>query len=123
MVDEGVYFDVIYNVDAAGDWAPDFDMLIWWTGGTPDPGIPSRHGDQRQHRLLGRHLLGERGLRRLWYEQATTIDREARKAIVWEAQKLVYDESPFIPLAYPRVLQAYRADDWTGWVRSPAAAA
>jgi len=34
-------------------------------------------------------------------------------------QKLVNDESPYITIVDTRVLQAYRADDWTGWVTSP----
>jgi hypothetical protein len=49
------------------------------------------------------------------------MDREARKAIVWQMQKLVNTESPYITIADTRVPQAYRSADWAGWVRSPAA--
>ena len=119
-VDEGIYLDRIYDVNAAGDWAPNFDMLIWWTGGTPDPGFLLGMETSDNIGYWGVTYWADEAYDAMWYEQATTIDREARKAIVWDAQQRVYEESPFIPLAYPRVLQAYRADDWTGWVRSPA---
>ena len=118
-VDEGIYLDRIYNTTKAGDWAPDFDMLTWWTGGTPDPGFLIGMETSDNIGYWGVTYWADKAYDDLWYEQATTIDREARKAIVWQAQQRLYDQTPLIPLAYQRVLQAYRSDDWTGWVRSP----
>ncbi len=120
VVDEGVYFDVIYNVNKANDLAPDFDMLLYWTGSGPDPGMTLAFETSEQIGWWGVAYWGNEEYDRLWDEQSTTLDREARKAIVWEMQKLVNDESPYINLVDTRVLQAYRADDWTGWVTSPA---
>lgn len=120
VVDEGVYFDVIYNADKANDLAPDFDMLLYWTGSGPDPGMTLAFETSEQIGWWGVAYWGNEEYDRLWDEQSTTLDREARKAIVWEMQKLVNDESPYINLVDTRVLQAYRADDWTGWVTSPA---
>ena len=119
-VDEGIYLDRIYNTTKAGDWAPEFDMLTWWTGGTPDPGFLIGMETSDNIGYWGVTYWARRGAYdALWYEQATTIDREARRTCR-QAQQRLYDQTPLIPLAYQRVLQAYRSDDWTGWVRSPA---
>lgn len=119
-VDEGIYLDRIYNTTKGGDWAPDFDMLIWWTGGTPDPGFLIGMETSDNIGYWGVTYWADKQYDDLWYQQATTIDQEPRKALVWQAQQRLYEESPLIPLAYQQVLQAYRSDAWTGWVRSPA---
>ena len=119
VVDEGVYLDTIYNVNEAGDLAPDFDMLLYWTGSGPDPGMTLGFETSDQIGWWSVAYWGSKDYDDLWDEQSTTIDRQARKAIVWEMQKLVNDESPYITIVDTRVLQAYRADDWTGWVTSP----
>jgi peptide/nickel transport system substrate-binding protein len=120
VVDEGIYLDRIYNTDKAGDWAPDFDMLIWWMGGTPDPGFLLGMETSDNIGYWGVTYWADTEYDDLWYQQATTIDRDARKAVVWQAQQRMYMQSPLIPLAYQQVLQAYRSGDWDGWVRSPA---
>ncbi len=121
VVDEAAYFDAIYNTDKSGALAPDFDMMLYWTGSGPDPGMTLSFETSSQIGLWSVSYWGNKEYDRLWDEQSTTIDREARKAIVWQMQQLVNDESPYITVADTRVPQAYRAGDWAGWVRSPAA--
>ena len=120
VVDEGIFLDRIYNVNEAGDYAPDFDMLLFWTGSGPDPGMTLSFDTSQQIGYWGVSYWGNKRYDDLWNSQSTTIDREARKAIVWEMQQLVTEQSPYVTIVNTRLLQAYRADDWTGWVRSPA---
>ena len=56
---------------------------------------------------------------RLYAEQQTTIDPEARKQIIWKMQQIAYDQSPYITLTYPEWLESYNDGQWTGWVRTP----
>ena len=47
------------------------------------------------------------------------MDKEKRKQIVNEMQKMFYDDGGYIILWYQDKLQAYRTDKWTGWVECP----
>ncbi len=60
-----------------------------------------------------------RGVRALVRTTGTaTIDVQERIAIVKQMQQVVYDESPYIPLVYPRDLEAANKGKWAGWVRA-----
>jgi peptide/nickel transport system substrate-binding protein len=118
-VDEGIYLDRIYAVDGDGNLAPDFDMVIWYVGGTPDPGYLVGMETTDNIGYWGVTYWADKDYDGMWYQQATTLDAEARKPIVWDMQKKIYDDSPLISIAYPALLQAYRSDAWTGWIRSP----
>ncbi len=59
------------------------------------------------------------GFDALYEEQRTTMDRDERRQVVFEAQQYVYDQIPGVVLAYPGWLQAYRTDRFTGWVPAP----
>ena len=57
---------------------------------------------------------------KLYQQQQTTIDDQARKELIWKMQQIVYDQSPYVTLTYPEWLEAYDVGQWTGWVKSPA---
>jgi hypothetical protein len=44
---------------------------------------------------------------------------EKRKEIVWRMQEILYDQSPYIVLVYPKTLESYDTARWQGWVKSP----
>lgn len=110
-MDENTMGDIIYEVDA-----PDWDLYVWgWDSEYPDPGY-----------LLGIPLTSQIGMNnelyysnpeydKLYSEQATEMDKEKRKQIVFEMQKMFYDDGGYIILWYQDKLQAYRTDTWTGW--------
>jgi peptide/nickel transport system substrate-binding protein len=56
---------------------------------------------------------------RLYAQQAAAIDPSQRQAILFEMQRLLYQQSPYIILAYPKGLEAVNTSRWTGWVQSP----
>lgn len=56
---------------------------------------------------------------RLYSEQAATLGPSERKSIVEEMQRIVYEQSPYIVIAYPEALEAIDTGRWRGWVQAP----
>jgi len=56
---------------------------------------------------------------RMYEEQQTTIDLDARAEVVKEMQRIVYEDAPYVVLFYDQSLQAYREDRWTGFRIQP----
>lgn len=52
----------------------------------------------------------------LYNKQATTLDPEERKEIVWQMQELVLQDIVYIIPFYQQEVQAYRKDRFRGWV-------
>jgi peptide/nickel transport system substrate-binding protein len=52
----------------------------------------------------------------LYTAQATELDPEARKAIVWQMQEIMMRDLPYIIPYYQQETQAFRKDRFTGWV-------
>ncbi len=52
----------------------------------------------------------------LYKQQATTLDPEKRKEIVWQMQELVLNDLVYIIPYYEQAVQAYRKDRFSGWV-------
>jgi peptide/nickel transport system substrate-binding protein len=55
----------------------------------------------------------------LYLDQQQAVDPEQRKAIIWEMQKLAFEDRPYIVLYYQDLLRAYRSDRFTGFIESP----
>jgi peptide/nickel transport system substrate-binding protein len=55
----------------------------------------------------------------MYEEQRGIFDRDARRDAVFEAERYVYEQVPVVVLAYPKTLQAYRGDRFTGWTPAP----
>lgn len=49
-------------------------------------------------------------------ESASTMDREKRRKLVWEMQKIILEDFPYIPLYNPTLIEAVRKEGFTGWV-------
>ena len=99
-------------------FAPDFDLFIWGWGGDVDPNfiLSIMTTDSIQNWSDCNWSNAEYD--RLFLEQQTTIDVQERIAIVHRMQQIVYDESPYILLVYPKDLLAANKGTWTGWVRA-----
>ncbi|TCN40757.1 peptide/nickel transport system substrate-binding protein [Kribbella orskensis] len=50
----------------------------------------------------------------LYQAQNQAADADSRRKAVLDAQRIVYDELPAVPLLYPKVGAAYRSDRWDG---------
>jgi peptide/nickel transport system substrate-binding protein len=95
----------------------DFDMMLWGWGSDPDPsallyvytseGIPTGSSETG---------YSNPAYDELYTKQQTTLDFEARKGIVWDMQKIVFDDVVYIIPFYEQATQAYRTDRFTGWI-------
>jgi peptide/nickel transport system substrate-binding protein len=95
----------------------DFDIIIWGWGSDPDPGF-----------LLSVHLTdeiptgnSETGYSNpefddLYAQQATALDNERRREIVWDMQEILHQDVAYIIPYYAQATQAYRTDRFAGWI-------
>ena len=95
----------------------DFDVIIWGWGSDPDPGF-----------LLSVHLTdeiptgnSETGYSNpefddLYAQQATALDNERRREIVWDMQEILHQDVAYIIPYYAQATQAYHTDRFAGWI-------
>jgi peptide/nickel transport system substrate-binding protein len=94
----------------------DFDVILWGWGSDPDPGF-----------LLSVMTTGEiptgnsetgysnPAYDDLYVQQQTELDVDERIAMVWEMQRIVFEDVIYIIPFYEQAVQAYRTDRFTGW--------
>jgi peptide/nickel transport system substrate-binding protein len=95
----------------------DYDLIIWEWGSDPDPSF-----------LLSVMLTDEiaSGFNETGYsnpeydqlfaQQATELDDEQRRAVIWRMQDIVQDDVVYIIPFYHKTVQAYRTDTFRGWL-------
>lgn len=106
-IDDGALNDRIFNTH-------DYDMFIWGWGGDVDPGTLLRVLTTGQLGNLNDAYYSNPAYDRLVLEQASKLDYEERKQLVWEAQKILYEDLPYIILFYGTELQLVREDQVSG---------
>ena len=118
LMDEATMNEYLYN-QADGKFVPNMDMYIYnWTGDV-DPMF-----------ILSIFLTDQVGnwsdcawsdpkYDTLYSVQANTIDTTTRKSVIDQMQQILYQQSPYIVLTYPKGLEALNTADWEGWVQSP----
>jgi peptide/nickel transport system substrate-binding protein len=52
-------------------------------------------------------------------QQAAELDFKRRQQLVYQAQKMFYDDVGYVVLFYTDVLEAHRTDTFTGWENVP----
>ncbi|MBX3002067.1 MAG: ABC transporter substrate-binding protein [Caldilineaceae bacterium] len=95
----------------------DFDIILWGWVADPDPGsllnvmttaeIESGNNETGYSNPVYDELHAQ---------QATTLDAEARRQIVWEMQRIVHADVAYIIPFYSQATQAYRTDRFRGWI-------
>ena len=117
--DNGVLIDGGYNY--AGDtYKPDYDMYIWaWQPSGSDPG--RRLGYFRTVQIENQNdaCWSSKEYDDLWEQQSEELDPQKRKEIAHQMQEILYEESPYICLTYPKLLEAWNTERWEGWQRIP----
>jgi peptide/nickel transport system substrate-binding protein len=96
-------------------WVPDADpdsILQNWTCGDRPPNAQT-YGDNDAYYCNPEYD-------RLYAEQHSTLDPEARFEIIHEMQRIFYNDAPYAVLWYPSFFQAYRTDTFTGYQPQPA---
>jgi peptide/nickel transport system substrate-binding protein len=118
----GIKFDVrvVSESKAYVEWENGtFDAYIWSWGGDPDPDFNMSVYISSQCLGWSDGCYSNPELDKLYEEQRSTFDRDARQAIVQEFQRIHYEEIPEIALVYPQTIQAYRTDTFTGYEPTP----
>jgi hypothetical protein len=105
------------------DWiGMKYDMFMWNWGSDVDPTfmlsvmttgqIPTSHNDWS---AWSDCFYSNAYYDQLFQQQQTTVDIAARQQIVYEMQRIIYRDAPYVVLAYPYGLYAYRDDKFTNW--------
>ncbi|MGW8319487.1 MAG: hypothetical protein ACWGPS_09595, partial [Candidatus Promineifilaceae bacterium] len=95
----------------------DYDVILWGWGSDPDPGfllsvmttdeIPTGNSETG---------YSNPEYDDLYAQQARALDPERRREIIWEMQRIVFEDLPYIIPYYAQAVQAYRTDKFTGWI-------
>jgi peptide/nickel transport system substrate-binding protein len=95
----------------------DFDLIYWGWGLDPDPDFAMLifTCDQREDGGWNDSGYCNQDFEAMYQQQAITVDHEARRALIWDMEKKLFDERPYIVLTYYYVVQAYRSDRFTGF--------
>lgn len=119
VVSEAALSDRVWaTVD--GKPQPDYDMFLWGWVGDVDPNFLVSILTSDQIGMWNQSAWTNAEYDKLFAEQSRQLDPQQRKQIIWKMQRLVYDQTPMIPLIYSRSQEAYDTANWTGWVKSPA---
>ncbi len=95
----------------------DFDLIYWGWGLDPDPDFAMLIFTCEQRRAGGWNDSGycNPEFDEMYRRQAATVDREARRRLIWQMQEKLFNERPYIVLTYAKTVQAYRSDRFTGF--------
>ena len=116
VIDSGALESDMYNYHG-GKWEPNFDLVVsGWTG-YYDPGETLDCFITQQIGNLNEPFWSDAEYDKLAVEQASTVDPRQRQPIIWQMQQIMYQESPWIVLDYPDVLEAFNTAKWTGWTQ------
>ena len=105
----------LYNYDADSNYAPDYDMYIWYFWGMPDPGDTLAWFATDQIEWWNDACWSNPEFDALVEEQFGEIDKATRLDEIHRLQEIMYSETPEVILNYPPALQVVNTDRWEGW--------
>jgi peptide/nickel transport system substrate-binding protein len=116
VLDPGALQARVWNFEGA-DYVPDFDMYVWDWAGYSDPGQTLSAETTAQIGNTNEPCWSNAQYDKLNTEQSAELDPTARKAVIDQMQQIMYEQTPWVVLAYPQYLEAYNTAKWTGWTR------
>jgi peptide/nickel transport system substrate-binding protein len=93
-----------------------FDLFIWGWGGDPDPSFILSVVTCPQILSWSDCNYCSPTYDELFRKQSTILDRAERQKMIFDMQRIFYEDSAYIILYYDQSLQAYRTDKFEGWV-------
>jgi len=97
----------------------EFDIFILGYGNLSlDPDYVRNFFHSANDKPRGWNMSGYRNadFDRVADESARTMDREDRRKLIWDMQKRIIEDIPYIPLYNPTLVEAVRKGGFTGWV-------
>lgn len=99
-----------------------FDAFIHGYGNLSlDPDYVRRFFHSKYDKVRGRNTSGYHNVEfdRIADESALTMDREKRRDLIWQMQRIISRDVPWIPLYNPHIIEAVRTGRFSGWVDMP----
>jgi peptide/nickel transport system substrate-binding protein len=100
----------------------EYDLFIWGWDTDVDPNFMLSTFTEAQYPVdptdktkWGDAFWINETYERMYIEQQLAVEKEDRRAIVFNMQKLLYDQCPYVVLYYPMGLHAYDIVDWTNY--------
>ncbi len=94
----------------------DYDIILWGWYSDPDPNyLLSVMTTNEIETGLNETGYSNPEFDALYDTQATTLDRDKRKELVWQMQQIAFDDVVYIIPHYSQEVQAFRKDRFTGW--------
>jgi peptide/nickel transport system substrate-binding protein len=95
----------------------DYDIILWGWGSDPDPGfLLSVHLSEEIPTGTSESGYSNPVFDELFAQQATALDLDTRRQIIWDMQKTLLDDLPYLIPYYALAVQAYRSDRFSGWI-------
>jgi peptide/nickel transport system substrate-binding protein len=90
----------------------DFDLLQWgwFLDADPDFAMMVLTCEQREEGGWGDSGYCNEEFEAMYAKQGVTVDHEERRQIIWDMQKKIFEDRPYIILAYRYNVEAYRGD-------------
>jgi len=109
----------LHVVDSAqmidANLAGDMDLYLWGWGFDCDPDFALSVFTTDQIGAWSDCFYSDATYDALYLKQHTAADSQERQSTIVEMQKYLYDQSPYVMLAYSSNLVAHRTDTFTGW--------
>ena len=112
--DSGALYSAMSNMKG-NTMAPDFDIVVWDLVGNYDPGQTMYYFTTSQFDMNNLYFWSNKTYDNLAVEQASALDPQQRKDLIWQQQQIMYQQTPDIVLDYPEDLEAVNTAKWTGW--------
>ena len=106
-----------FTAISANDYR-NFDLAMWYWVPIVDPNFMMSAYTCAQYNAWNDSGYCNQTYDKLYAQQAITLDKAARKAIIYRMEKMVYDSRSEIVLVYNDTIDAWR-QNWTGFVESP----
>jgi ABC-type transport system substrate-binding protein len=97
-----------------------FDLFVLGYGNLSlDPDYLRNFFHSKNDRPRGWNMSGYRNAQfdKIADESSRTMDVDKRRALIWEMQKIIMRDIPYIPLYNPKLIEAVRYDRFSGWVK------
>jgi peptide/nickel transport system substrate-binding protein len=102
-----------YALETAGNYTK-FDLATWNWVGYVDPDFMLSVMTKDQWFSWNDTGYNDPAYDRMYEKQATTVDQDKRREIVWAMQAKLARERPYIHTVQEEIIMAYR-DEWTGF--------
>ncbi len=112
VLNDGALTDRIYD-------NANFDMFIWGWYVDVDPSSILKVMTTDQIFWWNDCFYSNPKYDALYNLQQIQLDPAERRETILEMQRILYEDAPYVILAYDPDLQAYRRDKFKGWVRTP----